>query len=186
MLCISNINLNVMKINTLALFGIVIVALAACNHSKPKPISKDITKTTVAINGKKDSVINNPKKNYGNATVSEPCVKCLLQVVQNTGSFKKLATSIPRERIIYNVNWITSSKPLDLGNGSKIINGMEINVNQKTGGVMKTLTIYVYNNAEGKFYSLNKSKSFHSDENVSDASLKKIRNSCFWGVASNK
>jgi hypothetical protein len=51
-----------MKIEHLALTGLLLVGLAACDHSKPKPISNNITKTVVTVNGKKDSVINNPKR----------------------------------------------------------------------------------------------------------------------------
>ncbi|MDB5131142.1 MAG: hypothetical protein JWR02_891 [Mucilaginibacter sp.] len=61
-----------MKIQHLALTGFLFVGLAACDQSKPKPVSNNITKTVVTVSGKKDSVINNPEKNYGNATVSDP------------------------------------------------------------------------------------------------------------------
>lgn len=175
-----------MKASYLILTVFGIGALSACNHSRPKPISNDVTKTAVSVNGKKDSVINNPQKNYGNATVSEPCVKCLLQVIQNTGSYKTLTGALPTQNIIYNVNWITSSKPVNLSDGSKIINGMAIDINQKTGNSTKKLSTYMYNNAKGTIYTSLNGGNLHEDENVSDTSLKKIRNSCFWGVASAK
>ncbi|MCO5947718.1 hypothetical protein [Mucilaginibacter flavidus] len=175
-----------MKINYLFLILSAVTALSACNRSKPKPISKDVTKTTVNINGRKDSVINNPQKNYGNATVSEPCVKCLLQVIQNTASYKTTTGTLSAQSIIYKVNWITSSKPVNLSDGSKIINGMAVDINQKTGNSTKKLITYLYNNAKGTIYTSLNGDNLHKDENVSDTSLKKIRNSCFWGVASAK
>ena len=174
------------SIKHLVLIGVTLIGLISCNRSKPKPISKDITKMTVTVNGKKDSVINNPEKNYGNATVPEPCVKSLLLVIQKTDSYKKLTSAIPPQNIIYDVNWITSSHPIDIGDGSRIINGMAIDVNLKGGRRPTNLTIYLYNNENARFYLLNKQNKFDGDVIVSDTSLKKIRNSCFWGVASAK
>ncbi|MDB5122220.1 MAG: hypothetical protein JWP94_349 [Mucilaginibacter sp.] len=175
-----------MKIEHLALTGLLLVGLAACDHSKPKPISNNITKTVVTVNGKKDSVINNPEKNYGNATVSEPCVKCLLQIIQKTDSYKKVTALVPQQKIIYDVNWITSTKPKEIGAGNKIINGMEIDVNEKTSSKPKSITTFLYNNATARFYLRNSQGEFDNDAQVDTASLKKIRNSCFWGVASAK
>ncbi|MEO6632077.1 MAG: hypothetical protein ABIN13_10160, partial [Mucilaginibacter sp.] len=106
-----------MKTNYLILTVFGIAALFACNHSRPKPISNDVTKTAVSVNGKKDSVINNPQKNYGNATVSEPCVKCLMEIIHATNNYKLITASVPSQNISYEVNWITSSKPVDIGNG---------------------------------------------------------------------
>ncbi len=165
---------------------ILIFSVTACNRNKPKPISNDITKTTVAVNGKKDSVINNPEKNYGNATVSEPCVKSLLIIIQNTDSYKKMTSAIAPQNIIYDVNWITSSKPMDIGNGDKIVNGMAVAVISKSGGSHKKLITYLYNNEDAQFYLQNMNSNYDKDVKLDSASLKKIRNSCFWGVASAK
>ena len=173
-----------MKRKQIACIVLTLISLTACNH--PKPISNNITKTTVVIDGKKDSVINNPQKNYGNATVAEPCVKCLLLIIQNTSSYKKLTAGVPQKKIVYDVNWITSSKPKDIGNGNKIISGMEIDVNKKIDNSSKKVTSYLYNNEDAQFYLLNSQNKFDVDEKVSNTSLKKIRNSCFWGVASAK
>jgi len=162
------------------------IGFSACNHPKPKPVSNDVTKTAVAVNGKKDSVINNPQKNYGNATVSEPCVKCLLDVVQNAGSYKKSTNGISPQSIIYDVNWITSKKPLDLGDDIQIINGMRIDVEQKAGDRRKNISTYAYNNAEGRVYLSVGAKKYEIDTSVGDTSVKKIRNACFWGVSSAK
>lgn len=161
-------------------------ALVACNHAKPKPVSNNITKTTVVVNGKKDSVINNSQKNYGNATVSEPCVKCLLVVIQQTDSYKSLTSGLSQRNIIYDVNWITSVKPRAVGNGKKIINGMAVDVNQKSASSIRKITTYLYNNANAQLYLLNNKNKFDGDVIVGDSSLTKIRNSCFWGVASAK
>jgi hypothetical protein len=172
------------SIKHLALIGITLIGLICCNRSKPKPVSKDITKMTVTVNGKKDSVINNPEKNYGNATVSEPCLKCLLRVIHKTDRYKKLTSAIPPQNIIYDVNWITSSHPMDIGNDTKIVNGMAIIINWKEGGIPKKVTTFLYNNENARLYLLNNQNKFDSDVLISDTSLKKIRNSCFWGVAS--
>jgi len=173
--------------NLMYLFAITAVTVvAACNNGKPRPVSTDVTKTAVAVNGKKDSVINNPQKNYGNATVSEPCVKCLLKVIENAGSYKKATSGIAHQAIIYNVNWITSKKPLDLGGNVQIINGMQIDVEQKTGNEKKNISTYAYSNAEGRIYLSVTAGKYQIDQNVSDTSLKKIRNACFWGVSSAK
>jgi len=161
-------------------------AFCACHHAKPKPISGDVTKTAVAVNGKKDSVINNPQKNYGNATVSEPCVKCLLKVIESADSYKKATAGMARQTIIYDVNWITSKKPLDLGDSVQIINGMRIDVEQKAGNEKKNISTYAYNNADGRIYLSAAAGKYQIDQNVSDTSLKKIRNACFWGVSSAK
>jgi hypothetical protein len=172
-------------VKQIAFIGAVFIAFTACN-SKPKPISNNITKTTVTVDGKKDSVINNAEKNYNNATVSEPCVKCLVGVIQSTTKYKMLTTSVPPQNIIYDVNWITSKKPVNVGDSIKIINGMAIDINLKDGGTPKKLTTFLYNNENARFYSINDQNQFESSIQIDSASLKKIRNSCFWGVASAK
>jgi hypothetical protein len=174
------------QIKYFAFACLLLSTLAACNRSKPKPVSNNITKTAVVVNGKKDSVINNPQRNYGNATVSEPCVKCLLAVIQQTDSYKRLAETLSGGTVIYDVNWITSVKPIAIGNSKNIINGMAINVNRKSGSSIKKITTYLYNNADAQLYLLNDKNKFDGDVIVGDSSLTKIRNSCFWGVASAK
>jgi len=141
---------------------------------------------TVVVNWKKDSVINNAEKNYGNATVSEPCVKCLVGIIQQTEKYKMLITSILPQNIIYEINWITSSTPKDMGNGIKIINGMQIAIDNKASGTRKKITTYLYDNENGQFDLLNSQNSYAADTKVDSAYLKKIRNSCFWGVTSAK
>ncbi|HEY5326927.1 MAG TPA: hypothetical protein VIJ27_08000 [Mucilaginibacter sp.] len=175
--------------NTIKFFSFIFISiacLAACNNSKPKAVSNDIAKTIVVVNRKKDSVINNPEKNYGNATVSEPCVKCLLSIIQKTHNYKKLTSAIPPHDIIYDVNWITSTKPVAIGNDSKIVNGMAIDITLKGGGLPKKLITYLYDNENAQFYIRNAQNQYSPDSKVDSASLKNIRNSCFWGVASSR
>jgi len=174
-----------MKLNHVALVSVIVLGLAAC-QSKPKPVSNNITKTAVTVNGNKDSVINNPEKNYGNATVSEPCVKCLIGIIQQTKNYKAVTASAEPQNIIYNVNWITSSRPIDIGDGSKIINGMAIDIKSKDDGTSKKLTTYLYNNKNAQVYMLNASNKYAIDSKIDPAAVKKIRNACFWGVASAK
>lgn len=180
------ISISVMKINYIALAGFLMVCFGACDHSKPKPVSNNITKTTVSVNGEKDSVINNPEKNYGNATVSESCVKCLLQVIQKMDSYKKVTTGLSQQNIIYKVNWITSKTPKEIGGAVAITNGMQVDVNEKTSVDPPNIATYLYNNATGMVYLRNSQNRYENDAQIDSASLKKIRNSCFWGVASAK
>lgn len=172
------------------LYAVAIAAavcgLIACNRSKPKPISNDISKTTVTVGGKKDSVINNPQKNYGNATIADPCVKTLVRTLRKTDGYKIATIGKPAKNIIYEVNWITSTKPKAIGSGVQIINGMEIAVLEKRSSEKKRLTSFVYNNAEGRLYVETGADNYTPDVQIDTASLKKIRNSCFWGVASSK
>ncbi|MDB5131143.1 MAG: hypothetical protein JWR02_892 [Mucilaginibacter sp.] len=63
---------------------------------------------------------------------------------------------------------------------------MEIDVNEKTSSKPKAITILLYNNATARLYLLNSEHTFDNDAQVDTLSLKKIRNSCFWGVASAK
>ena len=175
-----------MNFNHIAFASFIVVGLSACNQSKPKPVSNNITKTTVTVGGKKDSVINNNQKNYGNATVSEPCVKCLIGMIQQTKNYKTITGAAEPQNIIYNVNWITSSKPVTLADGSKIINGMAIDIDSKDDGTTKKLTTYLYNNQNEQVYLLNAGNKYAIDSKIDPSSVKKIRNACFWGVASAK
>ena len=162
---------------------IALLLFAACDRSKPKPMSNNISKTNVTVNGKKDSVINNPQKRYGNATIAEPCVKCLLQVIQNSESYKNATQSVKHNDIIYTVGWV-SKKIKNIGNDS-IGNGMQVDVIQKADSQQISLSTYLYDNSNSKLYLLNKKMKYEAEPLIIDSmSLKKIRNSCFWGVAS--
>jgi hypothetical protein len=160
------------------------IALAACNRNKPKPVSSNIVKQAVLVNGKKDSVINNPEKNYGNATVSEPCVKCLIQVVQSTNSYKTSIAGVAPQSMIYNVNWVKAEGLQDTTNGKGSTSALRVDVVEK-GSNNKTLSSFIYDNSLTKLYFLNiSSKSAKIELKTDSVLLKKIRNACYWGVAS--
>ncbi|MDB5288152.1 MAG: hypothetical protein JWR05_3101 [Mucilaginibacter sp.] len=159
-------------------------ALVACNRNKPKPVSSNIVKQAVLVNGKKDSVINNAKKNYGNATVSEPCVKCLIQVVQSTNDYKRSITGVAPQKMIYNVNWVKAEGLQDTTNGKGSTSALRLDVVEK-GLNNKLLSSFIYDNSLAKLYFLkNESKKSNNELKINEIALKKIRNACYWGVAS--
>ena len=180
-LCLS-INQTIMKkiIYLLALS----LAVVACNNN-PKPIAKNITKTTVNVNGTKDSVINNPQKNYGTATIPDVCTKTLLQNIQATIDFKKITSGLNAANTDYVINWVKAENPELKINGSKITNGIQVLVNTKSGGTVHKLGSYIYNNEDGQLYYINTKNQFDKLQIDSNA-LKQIRNGCYWGVASHK
>ncbi|MFA6082953.1 hypothetical protein [Mucilaginibacter sp.] len=160
------------------------IALAACNRNKPKPVSSNITKQTVVVNGKKDSVINNAKKNYGNATVSEPCVKCLIQVVQSTDNYRTSVAGAIAKNIIYNVNWVKAEEVADTTNGKGSTSALRLDIVEK-GVNDKKLSSFIYDNSLAKLYFLKNASGNEKNElKTNEIVLKKIRNACYWGVAS--
>ncbi|MDB5062695.1 MAG: hypothetical protein JWP67_2538 [Mucilaginibacter sp.] len=160
------------------------IALAACKRNKPKPVSSNIAKQIVLVNGKKDSVINNAKKNYGNATVSEPCVKCLIQVIQSTNDYKTSIICVASQKMIYNVNWVKAEGLQDTINGKGSTSALRVDVVEK-GLNNKTLSSFIYDNSLAKLYFLNNESKKDSNElKINEIALKKIRNACYWGVAS--
>jgi hypothetical protein len=161
-----------------------LVILLACNHSADKPVSNNITKTTVTVNGRKDSVLNNQEKNYGNATVADPCVKCLLAIIQQSSDYKTATAKASAKSIIYAFDWITSKTPQQI-NGGQINSGMRVSVMQKTGDQKDNLAIFLYNNENSKLYN-KEAKTATDTISIDSISKKRIRNSCFWGVASSK
>ncbi|MBB6107309.1 hypothetical protein [Mucilaginibacter lappiensis] len=165
----------------------MVAALTACEHAKTKPVSTDITKTMIQVAGKKDSVINNPQKNYGTATVAEPCVKCLLQVIQASKSYKQSTESVSSQNIAYTVNWIRASAPAESANKSNMTDGLRIDVRKNEDGEEHNLCSYAYNNQSGTLYLLNnEGKNQQPISSITPDILKKIRNSCYWGVASSR
>lgn len=167
---------------TLLLFASVL--LTACSH-KPKPISSNITKTTVTVDGKKDSVINNPKRNYGTATISDPCAKLLLQNIQASDNFKNLTAGKQAAGISYTINWVKAAEPKIRSNGGKITNGIEVVVNEKKNQTKSKIGSYIYNNEDAKLYDVNKDGQYDELDKVDTTALKQIRNGCYWGVASH-
>ncbi|SIQ12770.1 hypothetical protein SAMN05421821_101767 [Mucilaginibacter lappiensis] len=177
--------MRILKLNTC--FCIMVAALTACEHAKTKPVSTDITKTMIQVAGKKDSVINNPQKNYGTATVAEPCVKCLLQVIQASKSYKQSTESVSSQNIAYTVNWIRASAPAESANKSNMTDGLRIDVRKNEDGEEHNLCSYAYNNQSGTLYLLNnEGKNQQPISSITPDILKKIRNSCYWGVASSR
>jgi hypothetical protein len=159
-------------------------ALAACNRNKPKPASSNIVKQAVLVNGKKDSVINNAKKNYGNATVSEPCVKCLIQVVQSTNDYKISIAGVAPKNTIYNVNWVKAEGLQDTTNGKGSTSALRLDVVKK-GQNNRVVSSFIYDNSLARLYFLNNaSNSGRNELKINEIALKKIRNACYWGVAS--
>lgn len=177
------------KLNSCFFILLTAIATSACNQpkAKPLPVSKDITKTAVQVAGKKDSVFNNPQKNYGPATVAEPCVKCLLQVIQDSKSFKDNTASLSSQDINYTVNWVKASDPSLKPDTSNKTNAVRVDVKKIEDGEDKKLCSYVYNNTDGTMYLINaQNKMEHAVSSITPELLKKIRNSCYWGVASGK
>jgi hypothetical protein len=174
------------KIHSLIPLIVAVVLSSACNQNKPKPLSKNITKTTVVVNNKKDSVINNPQKNYGSATISDPCAKLLLQNIQASDSFKTITAGKTPSNITYTLNWVKAETPKIRSNGSKITNGIEVVVNDKSSGAKNKIGSYIYNNQDAKLYYINNSNQYDEMDKVDTTALKQIRNGCYWGVASHQ
>ncbi|TSD66579.1 hypothetical protein FFF34_004005 [Inquilinus sp. KBS0705] len=172
------------SIFTVIALGILLL-LASCKQNKPKPVSKDINKTSVVVNGKKDSVINNSYKNYGNATVAEPCVKCLIQVIQNDAHYKQSIVSKPVNTIKYVVNWMPSEKA-DTAKRRGATSAIKVDVIDKAGAERK-LSTFIYDNSLAKIYFVDYTANNTKIEvNTEANTLKRIRNSCYWGVSSSK
>jgi len=165
---------------------IIGISFTSCNGDKPKPVTTELNKTTVTVNGKKDSVLNNPKDNYGNATIAEPCVKCMITAVQADDHYKKSIVNTPANNISYVVNWVKADGLPDSLNNKKATNGLRLDVIDKGTG-HKTLSSFVYDNSVTRLYYINNTKNnSKTDINADPNNLKRIRNGCYWGVASSK
>ncbi|HEX8019379.1 hypothetical protein [Mucilaginibacter sp.] len=170
-------------------FCVLAMTLSACKQlnkqSKPVPALSDTSKTVVTVADKKDSVINNPQKKYSGATVSDPCVKCLLAVIQDSKSYKENTSGISSQSINYTINWVKASAPALTPDTSHKTNGIRVDVKKDEDGEATRLCSYVYNNTSGTMYLLNSQNKYqHEVSSITPAILKKIRNSCYWGVAS--
>lgn len=167
----------------LAFVAVISLTLAACGGGKPKPVSDSISKTTVMVNGKKDSVINNPQKNYGNASIAAPCVACLLTVIQSVDTYKNSASGVNVADIKYVVNYVKGTMPTDTVTQVKATNALRVDVINMQK-VTEKIGVFVYDNSLAKLYSLNNGTK--TEVAVDSVSLKKIRNGCYWGVASGR
>ncbi|MBD1391978.1 hypothetical protein [Mucilaginibacter glaciei] len=164
----------------------MLFVLFACNNSKPKPTSADVTKQTIRVNGKKDSVINNAKKNYGNATIADPCIRCLVRAVQLTAEYKQNIAGVEAKRVIYKINWVIADGTVDTLNTKGATNALRVDVVDK-GQKGKNLSAFIYDNSIAKLYFLkNNLRSGQMEVKIDSVQLKKIRNACYWGVASGK
>jgi hypothetical protein len=166
----------------LSVFAIMLFAACNSNNSKPKPVSDTLSKTSITLNGKKDSVVNNPDKNYGNATIAEPCVKCLIAAVKADGNYKKAIVS--EKDIKFVINYVKTLQVTDRNvNQTKATNALRVDVIDKMPAPHR-VTSYIYDNSTAKLYLLagNSATELKTDTVL----LKKIRNSCYWGVVSGK
>lgn len=159
---------------------VLAAAVVSCNSNKPKPVSDSIAKTAVTVAGKKDSVINNPQRNYGNATIAEPCVKCVIGAIQADSAYQKIAGKA--NDVKYVINYIESAGPADTTLATKATNALRVDVVGKTG--KGKLASFVYDNSSGKLYTV--AKQIRTVVKADSNLVKKIRNSCYWGVASGK
>ncbi|OOQ61823.1 hypothetical protein [Mucilaginibacter pedocola] len=158
--------------------AILAIALFACKGNKPQPVS-DSGKTAVLVDGKKDSVINNPNKNYGNATIAEPCVKCVIETVKADEHYKKAIVS--EKDIKFVINYVKTLEPQDTVSEVKSTNALRVDVIDKMPAPHK-ISSYIYDNNLAKLYFVNANTK--TQLKTDSVSLKKIRNSCYWGVAS--
>jgi hypothetical protein len=168
------------KLSMLILYYIVCVS---CNNNKPKPTSTDITKTAVTVNCHKDSISNNPEKKYGNATVADPCVKCLIQVVQGTEEYKAAVIAKSAGNLNYIVNWVKGADTGDTTNKRSVTNGLKLDVMEK-GAVNNKIASFIFDNSLSKLFLAGNSKNI--ELKVDSNAIKKIRMKCYWGVASSK
>lgn len=162
----------------------VSIALGACNsNSKPKAVSDSVTKTTVTVNGQKDSVINNPRKNYGNASIAEPCVRCIILAIQADSNYNTIAGTQDAD---YVINYVKSVLPQDTITETKSTNAIRVDIVDKNAHSKKIAT-YIYDNTAAKLFIADKSSANSLiTVMVDDNLLKRIRNSCYWGVSSGK
>lgn len=167
------------RLSIFILIALITPGIFSCNHHKPKAVSNSIAKTVVNVNGKKDSVINNPQKNYGNATIADPCVKCLLQAIQADSGYKESVAG--NTEIKYIINYVKTTQPQDTVSEIKATNALRVDVISQKPSPVKILS-FIYDNSLGKIYAV--ANNAKTELITDDKSLKKIRNGCYWGVAS--
>ncbi|RFZ94086.1 hypothetical protein D0C36_00560 [Mucilaginibacter conchicola] len=171
--------------NILTILALPLLFMAmACNNNKPAPASNDTTQTAVTVKNKKVAVINNPDKNYAKlATVPDPCIKCIIGVVQTTDEFKKLNVPANSSDIKYEINWVPAETSADTASKHISTNALKLDVinKSKSGAVLSS---FVYDNTASKLFLLKDDAKTEIKADVNG--LKKIRRACYWGVASAK
>jgi TATA-binding protein-associated factor Taf7 len=158
---------------------LAIILLDSCRH-QPKAVSKDYTKVTVSDSGHRDSVVNNKQRLY-NASIPDPCLKCIIAAVRNTDQIKKFTGTADSSQVIYQVDWASGPKLDD--SVKKAGSGLLIHVYKK--GAQKTiLAAFAFDNVIDQLYLINDQK--QQQVPLDSATRIKIRRACFWGVASGK
>ncbi|MDB5135618.1 MAG: hypothetical protein JWP37_2221 [Mucilaginibacter sp.] len=158
---------------------LAIILLASCRH-QPKAVFKDYTKVTVSDSRHSDSVVDNKQRLY-NASIPDPCLKCIVAAVRNTDQIKKIMGTAESSKIIYQVDWASGPKLDDTL--KKAGSGLLIHVFKK--GTPKTmLAALAFDNVKDELYLING----HTQQQVplDSATRIRIRKACFWGVASEK
>ena len=165
----------------LSLFAFVLSS--GCRH-KEKAESKDYTKVSIADSGHKDSVIDNKPRLY-NASIPDPCLKCVIAAVRNTAQLKQFVTSPDSLKIIYEVDWASGPKLKDSLKTAG--SGLIVHVFKKVSVKKDMLASFTFDNVTGQMYFINDHGGSHQQLIKLDSiSRLKIRNACFWGVASGK
>lgn len=173
-----------MKNILLFLAALITTCIFACKQQTSPSDNKDTTQTTLAIKNKKVAVINNPDKNYSKlATVPDPCIKCLIGVVQKTDEFKKTGLAANSSDVKYEINWVAAQTTADSASKSSPTNAVRLDVmNKNKPG--KALASFIYDNTNGKLYFFEENSKKEIIANANDS--KAIRRTCYWGVASAK
>jgi hypothetical protein len=159
------------------------LSVFSCRHSV-KPQSKDYIKVKITDSGHKDSVIDNKQRLY-NASIPEPCLKCLIAEVRNAAQLKQYVNSADSSKLVYQIDWASGPKLKD--SLEKAGSGMIIHVLRKTSALKDTLAVFTFDNVVGQLYFINdKNGKQLQTVKLDSLSRLKIRNACFWGVASGK
>ena len=180
-------NKNITEMASRYLKPIIVVTtslvLFSCRH-QPKPESKDYTNVKLADSGHKNSVIDNKQRLY-NASIPDPCLKCIVAQVRNATQIKSYVNSADSTKLVYQVDWASGPKLKD--SLKKAGSGLIIHVLHKTSSGRDTLAVFTFNNVTGQLYFIDDKKQKQLETVKLDSlSRLKIRNACFWGVASVK
>lgn len=175
----------ILKRTCIILASAFAVAMAgSCNRHKPKPESKDYTKIEVVDSGHKDSIIDNKSRLY-NASLSDPCLKCVVAAVRKTKQLSKYVNSADSSKILFEINWSSGPKLKDSLKAAG--SGMIIKAFRKTPQGKATLAVFNFDNVTEQLYYIDDAVQKQQKLVKLDRLARlKIRNACFWGVASKK